>query len=206
MSRTSSALYALAAVALALFVVAHFRTYGLVPASSSIIQTPVGSLTPALLCERQPVILQDRVLRPADLVASVFRWQVYPWCSSPGRGRAAPERCTARFTIVAPQRATTVEIALRNASDSASVSLAEGQVLILPPHWWFVASPDVRVLRLHDTTSLIGSAIARALLALRRDRDRAVGPQRGAQTASTENSPGDSHMPTTLPAEASTLA
>lgn len=160
-----------------LFAAAHAKVYLRTPGDPELIECKLDSLTPAILAERQPVLVGSRVVRLDDLVPTVFRWQltcVWGGASSRTRTRIVEARrrveATARFNVFSCRSGDAVariglvsrerRAAAAEEVPAAVVHLAENEVIVLPPHWWFECDATVSWLALHDTPSLI---LSRAL-------------------------------------------
>jgi hypothetical protein len=176
------------AVVLVLLFASHARLYytGGGCGGASLLQASVDTVTSELLAERRPIVIEDRVVNPADLVATVFRWQ-YAWRSGVEPCRLdAFETCRARFTLLfflegddstvvikAPTNTNTNTNTHTNTDTDTdthtdtntdiAVRLAAGRTLVLPPMWRYLPlSVGARRIRLHDPVSLLLQPSVRA--------------------------------------------
>ena len=165
------------AVVLVLLFASHARLY-YTGGGASLLQASVDTVTSELLAERRPIVIEDRVVNPADLVATVFRWQ-YAWRSGVEPCRLdAFETCRARFTLLfflegddstvvikAPTGTNTNTNTNTNTDTytDIAVRLAAGRTLVLPPMWRYLPlSVGARRIRLHDPVSLLLQPSVRA--------------------------------------------
>lgn len=126
----------------------------------TLIQCPVAELTPAVLVQRQPVLISEQIVHPdKDLPSTAFRWMHIQMASR--RSVAPPAtRCRARgrFALVwkTSEGRTTIEIADPSGKYSMQIIAAEGQVLVMPQGWRFACSTDqLEVFEMHDAISLL---------------------------------------------------
>ena len=124
-------------------------------------QAPLSEVTPELLAERRPIVVDERLVDPAGFAASAaFRWQ-HVWRS------AEPEACRldafastspARFTLLffdsteSSQPTIVIKTALSgDDGEAVAVRLAPGRVLIMPPGWRYLPlAAGARRVRMHD--------------------------------------------------------
>jgi hypothetical protein len=118
----------------------------------TLIQSPVSAVVPSMLFQRQPVLIQDEIVRPdRDLPATVFRWLHVPFATnthvvSDSEVRTTRARYTllwARGTSVDPAADSRVGIDISRGAGvtGARVVVSPGQVLVLPPGWRY-SSPS----------------------------------------------------------------
>ena len=148
-----------------------------------ILQAPASAVTAELLSERRPLVVEDAMVDPTDLLRTVFRWQYVrasgpefaydlaadlaadPLAHAPALG--APVATKARFTLlyfpypwpggqvtIGPKR--DFQATPEAAPLEVAVSLSTGRVLVLPPGWLYAsATPGLTSLRLDDPVSLV---------------------------------------------------
>ena len=145
---------------------AHFRCQR---EYTQIIQAAVSAVTPEMLAERRPVVIEDRLVGdPAESLArTVFRWQhVRRRAATPCRLDAFTHT-RARFTLLyfeAPTAADpSVVIRPREGDDDGdgiAVVLAVGRVLVLPPGWRFLPlASNCRSVEIDDVFSALFSML-----------------------------------------------
>lgn len=61
------------AVCVAILMV-HYRFYAKVPYTTTVLQTTVTGLRSEMLTEKQPIVVEDRVVDPRELLSTVFRY------------------------------------------------------------------------------------------------------------------------------------
>ena len=155
---------ALAAIVL---VLAHARAHFRPTELEQLVQAPLSAVTPDLLAERRPILVEDRMVDPASLARSpLFRWLVVsrgtPQPRSPADGFATTR---ARFTLVFyvedqpsdPSSGPVPNVVLKDSRGAdVVVRLAPGRVLVLPPGWRYMplsASPRALTVALDDAFS-----------------------------------------------------
>jgi hypothetical protein len=139
----------LLAAALAVVAAAHVRRHVRGPREArdaTILQAPAARVTAALLAERQPLVIDERVVDPTELLRTVFRWQ-YIWASGPdpcpapppagAAAAAAPLESSARFTLLWFSAGAEADagVLIQSRVADVLVRLAVGRVLVLPPGW-----------------------------------------------------------------------
>lgn len=117
----------------------------------TLIQAPVSAVVPSLLMQRQPVLIQDEIVRPErDLPATVFRWMHVPFATTTqvvadGQIRTTRVRYTLLWAhfVADPPAGTRVGIDIARGAGvtGARVVVSPGQVLVLPPGWRY-SSPS----------------------------------------------------------------
>ena len=155
----------IAAVLVAILAVAHVRRYYR-GGDATIAQARLDAVTPALLAERRPLVVEDVLVSPGELAASpVFRWQ-HVW-----RSRAEPcdgkgTLATARFTLLyyehgaGGDRGAGGDVVIEPpasaaAAGAAAVRLVPGRVIVLPPRWRYYGGTGLMRVRMHDPVSAI---------------------------------------------------
>jgi hypothetical protein len=121
----------------------------------TVLQTGVRGLTPEVLREGRPVVVQDRLVRPEDLLPTCFRWQF--WRRRPRRDRddrpGTSRRNGSKFLLVFNQeRDAAVDLfaafGLHMGSPRAAAGLGGVRVLLrrhqvlVVPRGWGVACPQ----------------------------------------------------------------
>jgi hypothetical protein len=130
----------------------------------TLIQSPVGAVVPSMLMQRQPVLIQDEIVRPdRDLPSSVFKWLHVPFATATHVVSDRQSRTTrVRYTLLwvpmesptggaaqppprPASRASTRHAECIDISRGADVTgvrvmMYPGQVLVLPPGWRYSSS------------------------------------------------------------------
>ena len=57
------------------FLLLYIQSYYKMSKTTQIIQTPLNSFHPDLLLEKQPIYVNDDIVNPADVIASIFKYQ-----------------------------------------------------------------------------------------------------------------------------------
>jgi len=142
--------FGIVAVAVVLVVSAQYRSCvrRLATAPPTLIQAPVSAVVPSMLMQRQPVLIQDEIVRPdRDLPSTVFRWLHVPFATTTETVTDSKIRTThVRYTLLWVQvgggesagRGRTrvgIDISRGAGVTGARVVLSPGQVLVLPPGW-----------------------------------------------------------------------
>jgi hypothetical protein len=150
----------LAACAVLLLAAAYLRYYLAAAPGMTMLQASAASCTPALLAEKRPIVIQDRVVRHEDLLTTVFRFQhLYASAREGLPPDPRPRRSRARFTVLFdPDRDVRVDV-LHPDGDGGLVRVALGraQALVLPPRWCYAAPDGARELRLYDSFHAVAS-------------------------------------------------
>jgi hypothetical protein len=143
--------------------------------SFDILQVRLSALHPDVFIERNPVVIEDRLANPADLLTATFK-SMYIVARGPRQvvndddASARTQTTTAaRYTILhnsaAHHRAhVTVQHPTGNLQPVV-ISLGPRQTLVLPPLWAFHVAKggDVTELALYDLVFGVYAIIARAL-------------------------------------------
>jgi len=166
-SRASPPWWVVAAtVACVALFLSHARLYLSTP-HGEILQAPISRITAELLSERRPVVTEDRVVDPTELVRTVLRWQ-YVWSSGSGPCPEGASVSDARFTLVffpLSDGTVVIECARPEAvpTPPVAVMLAAGRTLILPPGWRYspMGQTAAQRVRLHDPVTAIMSSVVR---------------------------------------------
>jgi hypothetical protein len=161
-----------AVVAVVALLAAHARLYAWPPDGGVILQAPLASVTPDLLAERRPLVIEDGVVDPRDLLTTVLRWQTC-WHSDVEACPAGVEaRTDARFTALyfaaasdAQQQeqqqeqspAVVIEQRSRPGQETA-VLLHDARVLLLPPGYRYRPLSTALRIRAHDPFTVLLSA------------------------------------------------
>ena len=168
MSRTY--LYIVIVAVVVLYIYGYYKY----PENVSMLQTDNMRLKPAILLERQPVVVQDPV---PDVQRRLFRFSVTQaavvastnWTQSPykylyivatnaGAGGAGG----VEVLICPPNTKMTAGVPCPETAALIAVQLRQGQSLILPFRWrYFTAVPDVTITGYHDIVTWSMSAIMR---------------------------------------------
>lgn len=121
-----------------------------------LLQVSLDGLTPELLSERQPILLNDILVDPrTSLLDTVFRKQYIKMDASVRCVAGEPLRCRARYTLITQSSGQGV---LRLAHETkrgvaVDIAMAGGQALIMPPGWQVqvdAAAPGCDAVGLHD--------------------------------------------------------
>jgi hypothetical protein len=158
-----------ALVALATLLTAHVQRHVRGPRDESecrIVQVTAADASAALLAQRRPLVIEDRVVDPAQLLDTVFRWQYVRttrYAVGPGQSALAAGRFTLLWFDPALERdggsgGGGNAVAIHCSVASLLVRLGSGMVLVLPPGWTFeptslLGQPCVAV-RLDDPVSV----------------------------------------------------
>lgn len=131
-----------------------------VPPDVQIVQPTLEGCGPAILAERRPIVLTERLADHGELLNTVFKW-TYLWSSGPSEvapGEDGRASAWTRFTILYdPDKDVDVDIAPPTTSgspttsedDKVRVRLRRSQTLVLPPSWRYsVSQPGCRAIRL----------------------------------------------------------
>lgn len=123
-------------------------------------QTDLTSLTDAVLLQKRPLVITDRVHRHLDLIRlSAFRL-LHVWAASPSTcthiESQGESRTTARFTLFTQAHSdmTGVEIRHPVSQVGALIILRRHQTLVLPPRWRYRCPHGANVYELYDCASL----------------------------------------------------
>jgi hypothetical protein len=153
---------AIVAIVLAI-VLPHVMLY-LRPSSvrHEILQTGIANITPDLLSSRNPIVIEDGVVDPRDIVRTALSWQ-HVWASPVEKCAEGVETLArARFTIlyfpVATSGTVTVRIASASGDRATIVILEHGRALLIPTGCrYFPSSPDAHRIRVHDPVTALMS-------------------------------------------------
>ena len=125
----------------AVLIVGHVRRYSTPCEDVQILQVPLASLTPALLAERRPIVVQERMVDPKDLLDTVFKWRyLFVVQGKKGQGGRQLRNTWARFTLIyglgEEEEEHVVELTHPSfPAEPVEIVLRRGRTLILPP-WW----------------------------------------------------------------------
>ena len=110
-----------------------------------IIQTPLHALDDNILLEKQPVIVQDPVLKPNKLIATAFRF-LYLFRSEPPPRPDAKDatRVRTRFALLHNRSEEDQTLHIGRSEDTAlPVTIPPARLLVLPAGWYFLSeTPD----------------------------------------------------------------
>jgi hypothetical protein len=91
----------------------YLRYYVGVVNTIKILQAPVSELTPSLLMQRFPIVIEDRIVNPLSLLQTVFKWQyLYKRVTTMESSSEAYRRNDARYLLLFSNReGASIEIA-----------------------------------------------------------------------------------------------
>lgn len=143
----------------AMLLVINLRAYYLCPCPSiEVAQTNLGSATDAVLMERRPLVIVDRVADHAGMVRrSAFRLLHVRSGRPVVLAHNRLQRASARFTLVYQSHSEATQVELRHPSTESGVMivLRQHQTLVLPPRWRFACPEGALAHELHDCVSLM---------------------------------------------------
>jgi len=132
-----------------------------------IIQTNVESFKPTMLLEKYPIVIDDRIVDPASMVRTIFKYQ-YMWLKDDGAIAPAPACPKAKYTVLYngdSENKIDVNIihpkyrALGDQAPFTKVILHPHQTLVMPPLWSYLPSAAVNRIELWDVSHWIVSVL-----------------------------------------------
>lgn len=136
----------------ALYVRAH---YHLPTQALEVSQADLSDVTDAVLLEKRPLVIVDRVKNHSDLVRlSAFR--LLHVKSYIRKSVAKDEVAVARFTLLTQEHSDVAGVEIRHPRSLAGalVLLGRHQTLVLPPRWRYRCREVTTLYELHDSVSL----------------------------------------------------
>ena len=133
------------AACIALYTYSYLR----VPRVTQILQTSITTLTPQLLFEKQPIVIEEGIVDPTALIGTVFKYLAFDFFGKPqiqvATSGVSLQQTQHRYTILTCAYGGEVDIfhpkytAVIKTSNAQfiTIRLAAHQPLILPKHWWF---------------------------------------------------------------------
>jgi len=147
--RSRGSVSLLAYIALIVLVWVYLRSWWTLPSEVYVIQCKVEDFHSGLLTERQPVVVEDRVLRPSELCrVSLRHHYLYDrtWVAEPHK-----RWCTAAMVTLFRAHAPVVLRATTFAGGAdVTFRLAKGELLMLPAHWHVVSDVACDVVEAFD--------------------------------------------------------
>lgn len=127
---------------IALYTYSYLR----VPRITQILQTSITTLTPQLLFEKQPIVIEEGVVDSHALLGTVFKYLAFgkPVIQVATSG-VSLQQTQHRYTILTCAQGGEVDIfhpkytafIKTSKAQFITIKLAPHQPLILPKHWWF---------------------------------------------------------------------
>lgn len=134
----------------------YVYSYTRVPMVTEILQTSITKLTPALLFEKQPIVIHEPIVDPMSLVNTVFKYLVFGTKTFNGLKGAALTQTTTRYTVITCPKGGVVDVfhpkysnvIATNRAQFITFKLSANQIIILPKQWWFQVKGDCKVVSL----------------------------------------------------------
>ena len=150
---------ALIAIIMALCILVYFYSLTRIPHNTEVLQTSVSNLTPQILFEKQPIIIEEALVDPLALLPTVFKFLAWgkPMHIKGDKGVALRQTRT-RYTLISCTSSTGGQadafhpkytaVLGTNQAQFITFNLKSHQVLILPKHWWFQVKGQCHIIEI----------------------------------------------------------
>jgi hypothetical protein len=156
-------------VVIVLIAIVYLRYFVSVNPEFDLLQVPVSKLTPSLLFEKSPVLIEDRTVHPNALAETAFKWLYVKRKVDAVYNATMPQNnntytiAMSRYTLLyADQDACIVRLAhpsFKNKKGDytklVDIRLAQNQTLIVPRGWAYKLQGSYVVIHLDSLSSLI---------------------------------------------------
>lgn len=140
----------------------------------TIIQSSIRTVTPSHLLEKQPIVITEPLVRPLDILHTLFKYMYVTKRQlleiTPGEFKRVKSKYMILFPNKRSEKHNTVHIVHPKYShllkddkrlheaQYVDIKLKKYQVLILPQHWWFsINNCNVTCFELYDILTFIES-------------------------------------------------
>jgi hypothetical protein len=162
-------------VLLVTILIAYIYAYLKTNPQFQILQTSISKIQPRHLFEKSPIIIEEPIVNPLDMVKTTFKYLYIRKKTKMINRFDVLTQNKSRFVILTPkQGGAYIQIshpsntnAIKNmasAKDSKSIrpplvdiKLSPNQVIVLPPYWWYKveSSSQIQLIELDDMLSIL---------------------------------------------------
>jgi hypothetical protein len=151
-------------------VIAYIYAYLKTNSQFQILQTSISKIQPRHLFEKSPIVIEESIVNPLDMIKTVFRYLYVKKTVKVLDKRDVLIQNKSRYVVLSPKQGSYIQIshpihsnAIKNmalAKQNYSpplidVKLSPNQVIVLPPYWWYKVSSQVTMIELDDILSII---------------------------------------------------
>ena len=137
-------------VIIVLVIYVYLRYYLTPNSQTKIVQVSLTELTPSLLLQKNPIVIEERLVNPLNLVQTAFKY-LYMFKKIQAQPKHQPDftKNTSRYLLIMSNRHNS-SVEIRNPTNPINknivdVRLHANMCLILPFKWWY---------RFHDHESI----------------------------------------------------
>lgn len=125
-----------------------------------ILQTSSDKMTPSLLFEKSPIVVDTYVENAGAFISSVFRY-LHISTSQPYQTSGVKDS-NAKYLVISAPKDVVIDVVNPKYKGSStpmyvSINLYKKQILVLPMYWTFTSSEEVEAVDVHDFFSLVYS-------------------------------------------------
>lgn len=163
-------------IAFALIMFVYLQYYFKYNTEYRIIQAPLAKIDENVLYEKYPIVVSDRLVKPEELLETLFKYKYLFKSTHPQKGSPNPYMAISKYTllynnkididvnIIAPQYRKEfqgfIEFQANKDINSTNaqyvtIKLKKQQVIILPAFWIYQSSLPYHVISLNDPFSLL---------------------------------------------------
>lgn len=142
-------------VLISLLVFVYLTQYFKVNKDFEIIQVNISHLTPDLLFEKSPIIVNERIVDPKQLLQTVFKYLFLKNKESIAEVKKQ-NVCFGKYTILQDSKKDNIVNVIhpKNKNKNKKIKLYQNQCMILPMYWKYQPESELKVIHLCDIFSV----------------------------------------------------